>query len=540
VNSLSARRSRAGLRSAGIAFVLVLLLALAHGTDAFAHASLLKAEPADGAVLPAAPAALTLTFNEPVSPLVFRLIDPGGGPVVLSAVTAEGTIVTVAAPQRLQRGTHVLSWRVVSADGHPVGGALMFSIGAPSGQPVSGAQHADRGVSVALWAAKVVIYLGLFVGVGGAFFRAWIADPGSQVVSTGIVPLLAAGLAAAAVSVGLQGLDALELPLSGLTQRLAWETGLATAYGSTAITAAVAMVLGLLASTARLQRLARGVALLGLLLVGIALSLSGHASTAGPALISRSAVFVHAVCVTFWIGALLPLWSGIRGAAGDTGLRRFSRAIPIPLVLLIMSGLWLAFAQLGRIEALWTTSYGQVLACKLGAVCVLLGLAAGNRYWLVPRFESKSAGAARPLAMSIAAELIVALTIVALVALWRFTPPPRALAMTAPISIHLHGEKAMAQIEIERAGGQGGRASIMVLDGAFQPFAVKEVTLVLANPAAGIEPMRRPASHAQDSTWSIDDLRVPVAGRWNVGVEILINDFEKVTVEDAVTLPRVP
>jgi copper transport protein len=49
-------------------------------TDAFAHASLLKAEPADGAVLPAAPAVLTLTFNEPVSPLVFRLLDPGGEP----------------------------------------------------------------------------------------------------------------------------------------------------------------------------------------------------------------------------------------------------------------------------------------------------------------------------------------------------------------------------------------------------------------------------------------------------------------------------
>jgi copper transport protein len=79
-----------------------------------------------------------------------------------------------------------------------------------------------------------------------------------------------------------------------------------------------------------------------------------------------------------------------------------------------------------------------------------------------------------------------------------------------------------------------------VLDGAFQPFAVKEVTLVLANPAAGIERMRRSAVHVQESNWSIDDLRIPVAGRWSVSVEILINDFEKVTVEDAVVLPRVP
>src|SRR5260370_7183567 len=112
--------------------------------------------------------------------------------------------------------------------------------------------------------------------------------------------------------------------------------------------------------------------------------------------------------------------------------------------------------------------------------------------------------------------------------------------MTVPIWIHLHGEKAMAQIEIERADGQGGRANITVLDGAFQPFAAKEVTLVLANPAAGIEPMRRPAVHTQESIWSIDDLRVPLAGRWNVSVEILVSDFKKSTVYAPFFLPPSP
>ena len=81
----------------------------------------------------------------------------------------------------MQRGTHVLSWRVISADGHPVGGALMFSIGAPSAQPAADADsRADRGVRTALWAIKVVLYVGLFVGIGGAFFWAWIAEPDSR------------------------------------------------------------------------------------------------------------------------------------------------------------------------------------------------------------------------------------------------------------------------------------------------------------------------------------------------------------------------
>jgi copper transport protein len=221
-------------------------------------------------------------------------------------------------------------------------------------------------------------------------------------------------------------------------------------------------------------------------------------------------------------------------------LARFSRAIPLPLVLLVATGAWLACMQLGRIDALWSTSYGQVLACKLAAVAVLLGLGTGNRYWLVPRLRARGAAAARPLVMSVSFELALALMILALVALWRFTPPPRALASDAPISFHIHGDKAMAEITIERGGGEGAHANMLVLDGAFQPLAAKEVTLVLANPTAGIEPLRRSAVYSGESNWRIDGLRVPIAGRWSVRVEILVSDFDKVTVEDDVALPRVP
>src|SRR5258707_4227184 len=89
-------------------------------------------------------------------------------------------------------------------------------------------------------------------------------------------------------------------------------------------------------------------------------------------------------------------------------LARFSRAIRPALALLAASGLWLAFVQLGRVDALWTTGYGQVLTGKLIAVVVLLGLASANRYRLVPKVENGSAAAARPLATSIAFELAIA------------------------------------------------------------------------------------------------------------------------------------
>jgi copper transport protein len=285
--------------------------------------------------------------------------------------------------------------------------------------------------------------------------------------------------------------------------------------------------------------MARAWSLAGLLGIGLALTLSGHAGTVEPRALTRSAVFLHAVCVAFWIGALLPLALALRNPKG-TALARFSRLIPLPLAVLVLTGGALAFVQLDRVDALWTTRYGIVLSCKLALVAALLALAAANRYVLVPRFQAQGEVAARPLAASFRIELALALVILGLVALWRFTPPPRALASASHISIHIHGPRAMAQIDIEPARGRGAQADILVLDGEVRPLAAKEVTFVMSNPAAGIEPLRRNAIQVGDSEWRIDGLRVPVAGRWRLRVEILISDFEKVTVEDDAELPRLP
>ena len=110
----------------------VVLAVLLQAPAAFAHAALVKAEPADGAVVVTAPSVLRLMFNEPVSPLAIRLFGPDGGTVSLGEVTAANSAIAIQVPA-LQNGTHVLSWRVISADGHPVGGSVVFSIGAPSG-----------------------------------------------------------------------------------------------------------------------------------------------------------------------------------------------------------------------------------------------------------------------------------------------------------------------------------------------------------------------------------------------------------------------
>jgi copper transport protein len=525
----------------GFALLAVVLAGLAQPPPALAHASLVGSEPAEGATLADSPAILRLSFNEPVSPLVVRLIGPTGE-AVTPVVKAENSTLTIVPPP-LRRGTHVLSWRVISADGHPVGGSVLFSVGAPTASPALAALDTDPAVKAAIWVTRLLIYLGLFVGVGGACFMALIAQarplPGRT--EGWIAGTMVVGLIASLVSLSLQGLDGLALPLAQFWRPDVWASGFATAYGWTAMIAAAALVLGLAAMHAAKPALIGLCASGALACVGFALASSGHAATAGLQPLSRPAVFLHGVCIAFWIGALIPLTAIVRDPArGDGELARFSRLIPIPLAVLLATGAYLAWAQLDRPDALWTTSYGEVLSGKLAAVLVLLGLAAANRYVLVPRLKARRPGSAGPLAAAIAGESVIALAILGTVAVWRFTPPPRALIAAEPTSIHFHGGKAMVQIEVEPVRARGAEMTIAVLDAEFHPLAVKGVTISISNPKAGIEPVRRNADSLDASNWHIDDLRIPIAGRWTLRVDILISDFEKVTLEDDALLPRAP
>jgi copper transport protein len=52
--------------------------------------------------------------------------------------------------------------------------------------------------------------------------------------------------------------------------------------------------------------------------------------------------------------------------------------------------------------------------------------------------------------------------------------------------------------------------------------------------------VRRAATHFSDGHWRVEGLRIPVAGKWIVRVDLLIDDFEKIVLEDQVELPRLP
>lgn len=519
--------------------ILILLLALLAPVQAWAHAQLLSTNPAENAVLDSPPQALNLHFNEPVNPLAISLIGADGSKTDLLAATTGGETVAVTLPAELLQGTHVLSWRVVSTDGHPIGGSLVFSIGTVTGAaPV---ETSDPSVAAALWAGKTVLFIALFVGIGGVVFGSLVALPVAA-RRTALV-LVIVGLSAAALTLWLQGLDALGLPLMSSGERIL-ATGLATSYGATAIAIGIAFLLALTSLCLPRGRVSAAFAGLALMVGALSLALSGHASAADPQWLTRPAVFLHIAGVIFWVGALPPLFLLLRerNAEADHGLSQFSRFVPFAVAPILISGVTLAAIQMGWPGPQWLAPYGLILAVKLCLLAVLFGLALWNRVWLTKPALAGDTGARNKLRQSIVLEALLILVILGLVAGWRFTPPPRALATVEtvipaePLMLHLMDAKTMAMVTL--APGQAGPVGleIWLTDIEGLPISPLEVSVTLSEPALGIEPFKR-AAVERDGLWLVEGLTIPVSGTWHVEMDIRASRFELIKLADDVEIP---
>jgi copper transport protein len=519
-----------------IAGLAILLSVLCLATGASAHATLVSTDPADGSVLALAPKSVHLRFNETVTPAVVRVIDAAGATRDDVTVRVVGDTITVTLPDNLPRGTQVVSYRVTSEDGHPVGGSLVFSIGAVTGAVAK--ESRSNSVNALIWLARIGVYLGLLVGVGGVFFMGWIgrARAGAQLAGAALV----AGLVSAVAALGLQGLDLLGLPPGSLLTGAPWKAAAATSLFQSLLIAMAAMTAGIVALRSRIPDIARTLSAAALAGVGLSLASSGHAATATPQWLTAPAVFLHGVAAAFWVGALAPL-AAMAGRPAQPllpVLNRFSKAAVFVVTMLVLTGLALSIVQLGSLDAINETQYGFILAIKSILVAILLGVAGLNRYLLTPALAADPHNT-RPLRRSILAECIIAVAILAVVAGWRFTPPPRALAAAAtpPLAIHIHTEKAMFQVLVSpgRVGVDHFVLQLMTGDGALLP--AKEATLTLSLPERGIEPFERKAVPGADGSWSVRDVAIPFAGRWHLRIDALVTDFEKITLEDDFDVP---
>lgn len=510
-----------------MALVLMALLTIVGTQPALAHAQLLSTEPLANAVLSAAPEVAQLVFNEPVSPLVVSLIAPDGMVTDLTDATTSGETLGVHLPPTLGEGTHVLNWRVVSLDAHPIAGALVFSIGAATGSEAPELAVSSRATSILLWASKALLFSTLFLGLGGAIFA--LAAPLPPTAMPAIAGLGFAGLVLAPLSLGLHGADALGLAPDAILGASAWAAGVSTSYGMTVMLLVGAFALALLSLFA-----VRPLAWFCWLLAAVALAISGHAGAAEPQWLMRSAVILHIAGILFWAGALLPLWLWLRrrDEAADIALARFSRFIPFAVAAIVVSGGVLATIQLGPPGDAWLAPYGVILAAKLGLLSILFTLAVWNRFRLTRPALAGDIAARKRLRRSILVEIGLVLAIFALAAGWRFTPPPRALAVaqaaqearSVPAYGHAMDDKVMADIVITPGRAGPVTIDITVLDIAGNPIEPAGVTLTLSAPALGIEPFQAGAEFT-DGVWRVTGQVIPLPGRWELVLDIRLDRF---------------
>jgi methionine-rich copper-binding protein CopC len=106
------------------------LVLVSFGVTANAHAHLQNSSPADQSVITTSPSKLVLNFSE-AARLTVLSIQKGDEPQqkLKPLPTTAAPQISVPLPP-LTPGTYLVSWRVVSDDGHMMSGALHFTLAA--------------------------------------------------------------------------------------------------------------------------------------------------------------------------------------------------------------------------------------------------------------------------------------------------------------------------------------------------------------------------------------------------------------------------
>jgi copper transport protein len=535
------------LRTTALLILVLVLVPMLLGVSqpAQAHANLVGTDPAEGAVLQASPSRILLTFDEPVRgvPDGVQVFDPRGD-VVAAGTTVTGTEVAVDLAAQLVDGTTVITWRVVSEDGHPISGALTFSVGAPSTPGIATPPSASSTVPDVPWAlsaARWLGYAGLLLAAGLVIFTALFlpAGQGSEHRRPATVIRAAAALAIVAWLAALP-ITAVYLLGGGpglLTRGPTWSSLPLTEY------AVVAVVVGGLAAAAGLGSRRPVAAAAAATVAVVAPALAGHTRAAGPEVLVVGADALHLLAGSVWLGGLaglaltLPALAAHGSAAAGT-LARFSTAAAGVLAALVVTGALLTWRILGSWSALTGTGYGRLLLTKIALVLVVLVIAAWNRWSLLPRLQQATRRAdrqtsARPVVRATAVEGVILLAALLVTGFLVDTSPeaepvrPAAAAGSGPRTTTLGDIRVEAGLAPLRRGSN--TVTLRLRSAAGEPaegVAPPIVRLSSDRAALGEVPLKQvsPGFYTAQVT-------LPAGGTWRMQVSLRVTEFTNPVAE---------
>lgn len=436
----------AGARS--VAFVVFgsLVMLLAARSVAHAHASLVSSEPAANAHLSVSPTRVRLLFSEETEPTLARLslvADDGTATRLVVAGDLHDVHAIVAPIGPLAPGSYRLVWRVVSADGHPVEGSIVFWIGDSAAQPPPVAPAALNVPST--WGPTVIgapvvpatlrgLGLGSLMALAGLLFcLSWPRDASEPAQRSPARLATRLSIAAAILLV----LHLCAWIMNATPDHRLWSDStsalLASSIGKIELWRTGLAMLALWAlALARRQRLALLFAIAALVVSGA----SGHSAAIDPVW-TEPARALHLLAGAAWLGSLLYLVSYDRDASG-TFARDASRVSTIALVgaiIVILSGVLQALLFLSSPGDLFSSAYGAVLLAKIVGFLILVAFGAHHRYRILPRLAHDATISGRFTA-TVRSEVAVMAIVVLLGGLLAYVSPPHH--SVAHSSSHVH------------------------------------------------------------------------------------------------------
>ncbi len=525
-----------------------MLAALVVIPAAQAHAILLQTTPPNGVVLKHAPREVRLRFNEPIetafgSVRVYnaeaRRVDDG------KTSRPSARSVAISLPARLPNGTYTVTWRVVSADTHPVHGAFVFSVGKASGAGVVNrvldAQRGSKAVDVATAAARFASFALLLVVIGGLAMMAGPLRNGPRrplwVVVSGAATVLAV---VSVVAIALDGPEAAGLGFGSAFDTALFREVLRTQFGRVwAVRGLLALTVAAVALLVRLRivRDTAAVAVVSLVPAGalaVTPGLAGHANVEHWYALASDAT--HVAAASLWLGGLVFLLLALLWTSGDrwrfaaTAVPRYSTIAVLAVAALVGSGVLNSIIELGPISGLWTTTWGKLLLAKVALVLIALALGALNNRISVPRFRSASLTGRdrRRFVGRVAAEVAILLAVVGVTAVLVSERPPKAVAAGGPVSVDTRVGPFDLNVVVDPARAGGNQVHLYILNRTTgQPAAVSEANVSATLPAASIGPLRFESTKAGPGHYIASGATFPIPGAWTLRVAVRRGEFDE-------------
>ena len=528
---------------------VVCALVLGPAGSAAAHATLVSTDPAEGAVLDAAPERVTFTFNESVIgvPAGIKVFDATGDEVASSA-SVQASRLFVDLEEEVADGTLVVLWRLVSEDGHPIGGSLTFAVGAPSDVvdvPSTGADG-DTEAPLLLGLVRGLGYVGLLLAAGAAAFTVLFLPRGALAdrSRTRLRPVArtAAGVAALAwwLAVPLVALYQLGLPASAITDGATWSSLAPAEYVVPAVVVlGLALAAGALPATAAPRPTRVALVLTGCAVAVAAPAFTGHTRAVTPEVLVIAVDVLHLAAGSLWLGGLvavaLVLGDLARGDSGAVVLGRFSTWAAGLLAVLVAAGTFLAWRIAGSWDALVESGYGALLLVKVLVALVAIGIAAWNRFSLLPRLRTATRRGDRgrqaaPLVRTALAEAGVLVAVLFVTGLLVDRSPEPDVAGT---SAEGAGPSAQESVRLDDISAE------LTLD----PPAVGPATLTITmtdeagEPAEGYEAPQLSLTSGDVDLGAVEvsslgpgiyagDVVLPTTGEWDVRVSLRTTEFD--------------